>query len=117
MIKKLNSIKKELIISFGFINGFWFGIGIDPKQIILTFIGKYVNAMPPIIKGLFTIIPIILTIITIITMIKIYRNGGILGGVAVLTAFIAGAIVLKNWPASLILGLAAILLGLITFRR
>jgi len=117
MRKRFNSIAKELVISFGFINGFWFGIGINPQTIILTFIGKYINAMPAIIQKIFTIIPIILTIITLITVLKIYRRGGILGGIAVITAFAAGALILKNWQASLILGLAAILLGLITFKE
>ncbi len=110
-------ITKELIIGFGFLNGFWFGIGIDPQKIILTFIGQYIKIMPLIIQKIFTIIPIILTVATILSILKIYRKGGILGGIAVVVAFIAGALVLQNWKASLILSLAAILIGLITFKE
>jgi hypothetical protein len=111
------SIFRELIIGFGFVNGFWFGIGIDPQKIILTFLGNYINIMPAIIQKAFTIIPIILTAISVITIFRIYRRGGILGGVAVLVAFLAGALLLKDWHSSIILGLAAILLGLITFKK
>lgn len=117
MRRKSNGITRELIISFGFINGFWFGLGINPQTMVLTFVGKYVNLLPPMGQKIFTIIPIILTLITVITVLKVYRRGGILGGIAVITAFAAGALLLKNWQATVILGLAAILLGLITFKE
>jgi hypothetical protein len=112
-----NNIVKELIIGFGFLNGLWFAIGTSPETEILGFINKYLSIMPVVLQKMILAIPIALTILTIITIISIYQRGRILGSLAILLAFIAGAIVLKNWRATLVLLLASMILGLISFKK
>jgi len=113
---RFRSIVKELIIGFGFLNGLWYAIGTSPESEILGFVNRYLSFMPTTLQKIVLAIPIILTIGTIITIISIYRRGRILGSIAILLAFIAGAIVVKNWQATLVLLLASMILGLVSFR-
>jgi hypothetical protein len=117
MERKFNTIIKEIIIGFGFLNGLWFAIGTSPETEILGFLNKHLDLMPPLAQKILFAIPIILTILTIITIIKIYHNGRVLGIIAVILAFISGALILRNWQATLILLLASIVLGLVSFKH
>ena len=113
---RFNTVVKELIIGFGFLNGLWYAIGTSPETEILGFINRYVNLMPIALQRIVFAIPLILMALTILTVISIYRKGGVLGSLAILTAFTAGAIVIKNWQAAGILLLIAIVTGLISIR-
>ncbi|MGV8141026.1 MAG: hypothetical protein ACP5NW_01140 [Candidatus Woesearchaeota archaeon] len=112
----MNILVKELVISFGFLNGIWFAIGTSPETEILKFLNKYSMSMPPILQRLLIILPIILMILTITTMIKVYYKGGVFGSIIVLIAFFAGAIILKNMVIGAILAILALALGLIGFK-
>jgi hypothetical protein len=114
---KFNTVVKELIIGFGFLNGLWYAVGTSPETAILGFINRYINLMPTILQKIVLAIPIILIGLTILTIITIYRKGGVLGSLAIIMAFIAGAIVLKNWQAAASLLLVSIVTGLITFKN
>jgi len=117
MTRQFTTIIKEIIIGFGFLNGLWYAIGTSPETEILGFINKFTSLMPDIIKKILIMIPFILMAGTIITIISIYRKGRILGIIAVSLAFFSGAIILRHWEASLIILLASIILGLISFRH
>ncbi|MGV8151122.1 MAG: hypothetical protein ACP5NV_05320 [Candidatus Woesearchaeota archaeon] len=108
---------KSLVIGFGFLNGLWLAIGISPQDELIKFLRPILSEIHPILKTLFIILPAILIIGTIITLFIIYKKGGIIGSLAVLTAFIAGAIILKNYIISIGLLLIAIIIGHITFKR
>ncbi|MGV8172318.1 MAG: hypothetical protein ACP5OA_06525 [Candidatus Woesearchaeota archaeon] len=112
----MNILVKELVISFGFLNGIWFAIGTSPEEEVLKFLNRYSMSMPPVLQKLLIILPIILVTLTIITMIKVYYKGGILGSIIVLMAFFAGAIILKNWKIGAVLAILSLLLGLISFK-
>lgn len=117
MTRQFDTVVKEIIIGFGFINGLWFAIGTSPQDQILGFLNKHSSAMPTLLQKIMPIIPLILMAITIITIISIYRRGRTFGIIAVLMGFVSGAVILKNWQASLILLLASIVLGLISFKH
>ena len=113
---RFNYIVKELIIGFGFLNGLWYAIGTSPGTEILGFINRYLSLMPELLQKIILMIPFILMAGTIITIITVYRKGRILGIIAISLAFLSGAIILKNWKAALIVLLASIILGLISFK-
>jgi hypothetical protein len=113
---RFRNIVKELIIGFGFLNGLWFAIGTSPETEVLKFLGKYSSSFPEVIQKLLVIAPIILTVLTIITIISVYRRGRILGIIAIILSFIAGAVILKSWKTTLVLLLASMILALISFR-
>jgi hypothetical protein len=117
MTRQFSTVIKEIIVGFGFLNGLWFALGTSPETEILGFINRYVNLMPEILQKLLWAIPFILMAGTIITIISIYRRGRILGIIAVVLAFLSGAIVLKYWKISLIILLISIIIGLIGFRQ
>ncbi len=117
MTRNFSTIIKEIIIGFGFLNGLWFAIGTSPETEILGFINKYVGLLPEILQKILMIIPFVLIGLTIITILSIYHKGRVLGIIAVLLAFISGAIVLKYWKISLIILLVSIIIGLIGFKK
>jgi len=117
MERQLNTITKVILIGFGFINGLCFSIGTSPRDEILKFINEYFSIMEQTLQKITLAIPIILMTLIIITIIRIYRNGGILGSAAVLLAFTSGAIIRSNWKTALIILSAATVLGLAVFRN
>jgi hypothetical protein len=114
---RFNYITKELIIGFGFLNGLWYSLGTSPETEALKLINRYIDIMPSTLQKIVLVIPIVLTILTIISIISIYRKGRILGCFAILMAFIAGAVVIKDWKATLALLLGSMILALISFRE
>ena len=117
MARKAGNILRELIIGFGFLNGVWLAIGINPQNFIIDFLKTSLENIHPILKIIFIILPILITIGTVLTIIKVYSKGGMLGAIAVLVAFAAGLLIIKNTASSIIILLVAMLLGLITFRK
>jgi len=110
------TVVKELVIGFGFLNGLWIAIGFNPQNEVIKFLQFNLEGLSPVLKTFFIILPIILMIGTIITILKVYRSGGLIGIIALLTAFAAGTLVLKDWRISIALLAIAALIGLITFR-
>lgn len=91
--QNLESLVKEIVIGFGFLEGIWIAIGMNPESEIL-------NAFIPMLQSLNTppayifLMQILPSIIFIGTMIGIYFLGGWLGILAVVLAFIAGISIL-----------------------
>ena len=116
MTRHFNTVVKEIIVGFGFLNGLWYAVGTSPETEILGFLNRHIGAMPETLQKLVLIAPFVLMALTVITIISVYRKGGIFGSIAVLLSFISGALVIKNWKVSLIILLIAIIIGLITFK-
>jgi hypothetical protein len=110
------SIVRELVIGFGFLNGLWLAVGISPEDWIYNFLKPCITNLPTILKTVFAIIPTVLIIMTLFTIYKTYQQGKILGVISVALAFIAGAIVFRNWIVTIILLAVALIIGAISFK-
>lgn len=111
------NLVKSLVVGFGFLNGLWLAIGIDPQDELIHFLQPILSNLHPLLKALFIILPGLFMIGTIITIFTIYKRGGIIGSLAVLIAFIAGALILHNYIISIGLLLMALMIGQLSFRR
>ncbi len=101
---------KELITGFGFVEGIWLAVGVNPESEVL-------NALTDILVNLgvdtgsiflLQILPIIVLLGTIFT---VYSVGGKLGMVAVGCAFVSGLLILVSPIVTVVLLLAALVLG------
>lgn len=113
----VKNLVKSLVVGFGFLNGIWLAIGIDPQDELIHFLQPILSNLHPFLKVLLIILPGLLMIGTVITIFRIYKRGGIIGSLAVLIAFIAGAIILQNYIISMGLLLMALVIGQVSFRR
>jgi hypothetical protein len=113
---KGSGIVRELIISFGFLNGVWLAIGVNPQNVILNFLKTNLESLDPTLKTLFIIIPIILFVGTVITVFKVYHHGGLTGAIAVFLAFGAGLTILTYPQYTAVLLIAAFVLGWLSFK-
>ncbi len=105
-----NLTLRELITSFGFFEGFWLAIGIDPEAKILGALTKVLikfHAGPTYIL-LLKILPII---ILIGTLFLIHHLGGKLGFIAVILAFFSGLLILNSPLIAICLFLMALYIG------
>ncbi|MEM4710724.1 MAG: hypothetical protein QXL18_02135 [Candidatus Woesearchaeota archaeon] len=108
---------KNLVIGFGFLNGVWLSIGINPEDELISIIMPFLSELHPLLKLLFIILPTFFTLTTIYTLYKIYKKGGILGYISVFIAFISGAIILYNYKISILLLIISIFLGYMSFKN
>ena len=108
---------RSLVIGFGFLNGVWLAIGINPQDELIKFLQPLLIGLHPIMKTLFIVLPTIILIGTIITLLSIYKKGGVLGSLAVIMGFVAGALVLINYVLSAGLLLIALILGYFSLRN
>ncbi len=118
---KKKTSKKSLayvfVISFGFLNGLWLAIGINPQDEVFNFLKYYLDNLHPWIHTAFVVLPIFFTVTTIITLLSIYHKGGILGGMLVLLAFAAGISILKSPVLALAILAISYIIGLFVFRK
>ena len=114
---KDSGIVRELIISFGFLNGVWLAIGINPQTEIVSFFQQYLESLSPVMKTVFIVIPIVLLLGTIFTVLKVYHHGGFFGALAVFVAFAAGYLVLKTPQLTAPMLIAAYIIGWLAFRK
>jgi len=113
----VKNLVKELIVGFGFLNGLWLAIGMDPEDKLIQFLQPILSGIHPWVMTLFIILPGLIMIGTVYTIFTIYKRGGIIGSLAVLMAFIAGALVLQNYIISIGLLLMALIIGQLSFKR
>jgi len=118
---KIDFVLRELIILFGYFNGLWIAVGINPEnelvKALLSVISAFIELDPagsslfsPTIFLVFTVLPLV----TVICCIgAIYRIGGILGLTAVGIAFIGGLLSTTNLTLSVIALIAGVFLGVI----
>ena len=103
---------KELIVGFGFLNGIWIAIGINPETEIFKALNEVIDTINP--ENQFSILFIILPLIVLIgTLIFIKAIGGWLGLAAVGCGFLGGLLILMSPMISIIFLLVGWGLGII----
>jgi len=109
---------KNWVISFGFLNGLWLAIGINPHDIVMKSIQPIINPLlaqlPVLVRSLFVILP---TIITIVTLALIYRFGGTRGAIAVFLGFIGGLQLIAFPVTGMLCVVTGYAIGVTTFRK
>ncbi len=80
---------KQFVLGFGFLSGLWIRIGFDPEDIVLGLAHKALDYVFPgnVFSFWFWIIPILFLAYSVFGS---YKNGRILGILAVFIAFMAG---------------------------
>lgn len=105
---------KELVISFGFLNGVLFAIGVDPTREILKLVSPMIATMPEYVRIFITVLPLILTAWMIF---RTYNKGGFWGIVSVCLGFVGGFLLLSlPIRAMMFLG-GGLILGLFAFEK
>lgn len=116
MPRRTSVFLKEFVVLFGFLNGVWVAVGVNPGATLLGtlegFLVALVGASGPLLFA-FALLPAVLTVGA---LFLILRRGGWLGLVAVLTAFLGGVQVVSNPAASLVLLGVAFALGYVATR-
>ena len=84
---------RELIISFGFLEGIWIAVGVDPKDEVITFFADVIGSSDPWLNFIFKILP---SVLLLLTAYIVYRMGGMVGITATFLAFIAGLAVIYS---------------------
>ena len=115
MAKRTGRFLKEFVILFGFLNGVWLAVGVNPGAELLDVVRGTVEGL---VSGswaefLFTFIPIALLVVT---LWLIFRQGGWVGFLAVGAAFLAGLQVTSAPRVMFVLLLIALGLGWIATR-
>ena len=98
-VRKSNLFFKEAVILFGFLQGLWIAIGIDPEKIIFGFLQPFVEKLGSTAIYLFGILP---TILLLIALYTIYKKGKWIGFAAVICGFIGGLLILASPIVALI---------------
>lgn len=114
--KRTQTFLKEFVILFGFLNGLWLALGVNPGarllEVLVGIVENLVSGAP--VRVLFTFAPILF----VVAMLwLIYRRGGWVGFLAVGLGFVAGLQVLAAPELSFFLLLAALVLGFLATRR
>ena len=99
---------RELIISFGFLEGIWIAIGASPQDEVITLFADIVGSSDPWINFVFRILPSILLVITVYI---VYKMSGMIGITATFLAFIAGLAVIYSPLLTGLLIIMAMVIG------
>lgn len=110
MAKKSSRFVWQFVIGLGFLSGLWTAVGLDPEDVLISFVGTAVNIVYPstLVRSLFLILP---TILLVISIIGAYRKGRVPGLLSVLVAYGSGLMLFSATAVSLLLLAAAALLG------
>ena len=101
---------QEVTIPFGFLNGVWIYVGVNPKaEVLKTFAWIAERFAPNFQFGLvFLLIPILTTIFYVVVSLVV---GGWLGLIAVGFAYLAGLTILTGSLLGIVFFILAIILG------
>ena len=101
---------QEIVLPFGFLNGIWISIGVNPKTEVLKTLSWIVEAFAPDSQfGLiFWLIPILTSILYVLASFLV---GSWLGLIAVGLAFLAGLTILTIPLLGTLLFILAVVLG------
>ena len=116
MAKRTGVFLKEFVVLFGFLNGVWLAVGVNPGAEFLGVVRQTAESLlgeNGWLEFLFAALPLVLFVAA---LVAIFRKGGILGFVAVVVAFLAGVLVVSEPRASFALLLAALALGYLATR-
>lgn len=110
MGRRTETFLKEFVILFGFLNGVWFAVGVNPgAELLEVLLGMGAGLVSgETLTFLATFLPLVLLGATLYLL---YRKGGWLGFLAVGCAFLAGLQVTSAPKAMALLLLAAVVLG------
>lgn len=116
MKRRTRIFLRESVILFGFLNGLWLAIGVNPGAALLEVAkgaaDNLLGAGGPL-DFIFTFLPLALGIVA---LVLIYRRAGWLGFLAVGLAFLAGAWILAETKLALVLMAGAVALGILATR-
>lgn len=107
---------KESVVLFGFLNGLFVGIGVNPAATILGVVEESLVSLAGgngYVQLALTLLPLILLAFA---LYMIWRRGGWLGFVAVACAFLAGLWLLAAPVTATVMLAASFLLGYIATR-
>lgn len=107
---------KEFVILFGFLNGVWLAVGVNPGAELLGVLQGIAERLVSgrLVAFLFTAIPIALTVGV---LYLILRKGGWVGFLAVLCGFFAGLHVISSPTRMALLLVLALALGFVATKR
>ena len=108
MANKLSeTLVKELILGFGFVEGFWIAVGTNPLSEIAKAFEKLVPEEFTFSNPLISI----MILISIIQIMAIYYWGGVIGLLALILAFLGGVLIVKSTIFAILLIFVGIALG------
>lgn len=111
MARRTSAFLREFVVLFGFLNGVWLAVGVNPGAKLLEVLaGILLNltGREGTLQLVLTLLPVILTVVT---LFLILRKGGFVGLLAVIVALVGGMQILADPTVSLVLLLAAMGLG------
>ncbi|GEM_PF-4868839 len=111
MPRRTGAFLKEFVVLFGFLNGVWIAVGVNPGQEFLSILRGVVESLAGAngaVEFLFTAIPLALLVAA---LAAIWRRGGWLGLVAVALGFVSGLYVVAEPRFSFGALLVALALG------
>lgn len=116
MAKRTAVFLREFVILFGFLNGVWLAVGVNPGKELLDVVKGSVEGLlsGTLIEFLFVFLPLVLLVAT---LWLIYKKGGWVGFLAVGCAFLGGAEVLASPRTSLVLLAGGLVLGVVATKR
>lgn len=107
---EISDYSHKYVLLFGFLSGLWLAVGIDPEAIVIDSVLDVVKILYSEFKFgfMFYLIPILGTITSILGA---YIEGGSIGSIAVIFAFIGGFSILIHPTIGIIFVLVGVLLG------
>jgi hypothetical protein len=114
--KRTGVFLKEFVVLFGFLNGVWLAVGVNPGAEFLAILRQTAESLVGVngwLEFFFALVPLVLVVAA---LVAILRKGGILGFVAVLVALFAGMLIVSEPRSSFVLLLAALGLGYLAAR-
>lgn len=113
-IKKSNLFFRQTIILFGFLQGFWIAIGINPRDIILGYLYPFFQRLGYYAVLVFGLLPMLMLFLG---FYLVYKKGRKKGVIAVFFGFIAGIFALVSPILSIFLLFIAWSIGYFAVNR
>jgi hypothetical protein len=110
-VKFLNISLRQLIVSFGFLEGVWLAIGLRPTEAVFDLLSKFLLIFFSNNFILVFFLKILPVTIFLLSLYLIYRLGGLLGFFAVSIAFISGLLIFSAPFAAVIFLILALGIG------
>lgn len=107
---------KEFVVLFGFLNGVWVAVGLNPGATLLETMQGFLFALTGGSGALEFVFALLPTILLALMIYLILRKGGWLGLVAVVCAFLGGMQIVTAPRVSFVLLLVAMGLGWVATR-
>lgn len=116
MARRSKTYLWQSVIGFGFLSGIWTAIGIDPEEVLLNLLGTAITAAypDPTLRTLFLVLP---TILLLWSVYQAYQKGKVCGLIAVILAYAAGLSILLSLTTTVILLMAALVVGYLATNR